>query len=394
MPHHRNDPQDSAEPSAQATELLHRLRESAEKSGWKGAKGKQIPIADVINAADGIPAPSGREHVIPRNLLAAYLGELRKFRHLKYSDTRTDHEKDSLPLQVLLLPYRSPVRQMPPEPVWHSSMSWASPYWEKHYTTAPIRAAYTAMNKWLHSGSSGRALPVRERALEIFGSEAFFQQAKHPGEKVFDSLNPKPVLSDPARLLPLINAFRVDPPLLTRAFDTVPLGEEEGGYHRTGPGRGLLVVENSTTYWSISQLLKHVDHGLGHVAWGIGNTFTASIGSLGRDDNISHVVYFGDLDTTGLRIPLTALRRRLPWLESVRPAVGLYDMLLRHGRPAKAMPKEARIAPAEARRLADWLDPAHRERAVDLLLRGERLAQEWVNLDRLSTETDWHGDVR
>ncbi|MFF0295175.1 Wadjet anti-phage system protein JetD domain-containing protein [Kitasatospora sp. NPDC004614] len=394
MPTRPSDPQEDGELSEQAVELLDRLRDRARDLGWDGTKRGYLSLTEVFDAAQGLPTPSGRERALPRRLLSDYLKELRSHGLLEYSDSATDREKTPLPLRVRLLPYRSSVRQVPPEPVWHSRMSWASPYWDRHYTTVTIRAAYTAMNSWFHSSPTGRPLPVRERALEIFGGEAFFQQAKHPAEKVFDDLKPKPILSNADELMPLVNAFQVDPPLLTRAFDTVPLDEEGGGYHRTGPGRGLLVVENATTYWSISHMLKHIDHGLGYVAWGIGNTFTASIGSLGPDDGVSHVVYFGDLDTTGLRIPLTALRRKLPWLEDIRPAVGLYDMLLRHGRPGRAMPKEARIKPAEAIRLAAWLDPRHRAQAVDLLLRGERLAQEWVSLDRLSTETDWYTDVR
>ncbi|BAJ26713.1 hypothetical protein KSE_08760 [Kitasatospora setae KM-6054] len=373
--------------------MLEALRTRAAEAGWAGTRRTTLTTNDLLAAARKLSLPPELQRSYRRDPLMEYLEELKAHEKVVYSASRTDREKSSLPLRTHLMPFRSTVRIVPPEPVWHSFMSWASRYWGMHYTTPPIRAAYSAMNSWFLGGQSGLALPVRERALKIFGRDPFFQQAKHPGEKVFDDLKPKPMLSDPAELMPLINAFHVDPPLLTRAFDTVPL-DEESGYHRTGPGRGLLVIENATTYWSLSHMLKHIDHGIGHVAWGIGNTFTASVGSIGPQDGISHVVYFGDLDATGLRIPLGALRRRLPWLDSIRPAVGLYDMLLRHGHPGKAMPKEARITPAEARRITDWLAPQHRAKAEALLLRGERLAQEWVSLDYLSTETSWYADVR
>ncbi|MFC8717710.1 Wadjet anti-phage system protein JetD domain-containing protein [Kitasatospora sp. NPDC057198] len=388
----RSDPPQE-EPGKQAAKLLEKLRARAAEAGWTGTRRTTLTAKDLLAAGREVSLPPELQRSYLRDLLMEYLEELKAHRKVIYSKSRTDKEKSPLPLEVQLMPFRSTARTVPPEPVWHSAMSWASPYWGRHYTTPPIRAAYSAMNNWFLGAPTGLALPIRERALKIFGGDPFFQQAKHPGEKVFDDLKPKPMLSDPTQLMRLINAFQVDPPLLTRAFDTVPL-DEESGYHRTGPGRGLLVIENATTYWSVSHMLKHIDHGLGHVAWGIGNTFTASIGSLDRRDGISHVVYFGDLDATGLRIPLGALRRRLPWLDSIRPAVGLYDMLLRHGRPGKAMPKEARIAPAEARRITDWLAPQHRVRAEALLLRGERLAQEWVSLDHLSTETDWYADMR
>ncbi|MFC8448383.1 Wadjet anti-phage system protein JetD domain-containing protein [Kitasatospora sp. NPDC057223] len=378
--------------SSRAADLLDRLRAHALGNGWQGTTQRRMPIADVLSAFKHLTVPPGREGDLPRRILSDHLSELAHAKQITFS-AATDRERTPLPLKVVLLPFRSTVRRIQPMPAWHSSLSWAEDYWAQPRTTDKIRAAYEALNSWLHRGQPGLRLPVRERALKIFGRHPYFQQPEHPAEKIFDRLKAKPLFSDYPELLIRINAFHVDPPLLTGAFDTVPL-EEDSGYHRLGRGRGLLVIENSTTYWSISHMLQHIDHGLGYIAWGIGNTFPASIGSIGPRDEISHVVYFGDLDAAGLRIPISALQRRLPGLPSVRPAVGLYDALLRHGHPGLVKPKEARISIAEAHRLAAWLHPRHRPQAVGLLLRGERLAQEWVSLDHLSTETHWYSDVR
>lgn len=386
-----NNPADST-PSDQALELLSLLHEQAFEGGWPGTTKRTVRKADFEKAFHQVPRPHGRETDLPSRLLSGYLAELAIAKYITPSPKK-DGEKVPLPLSIRVEPVRSVARDIPPMPLWHSKLSWAERYWALPYTTPKIRAVYEALNAWLHRGHWGIRLPLRERAMKIFGNHHYFQQAKHPAEKVFDKLKAKPLFSDREGLLELIDAFHVDPPLLAKAFRSVQL-EEDSGYHSFGTGRGLLIVENSTTYWSISHMLQHIDHRLGYVAWGIGNTFSASISSIDRRDGISDIVYFGDLDTSGLRIPLTAGRRAPAGLPPIRPAAELYDALFRLGTPGRVMPKEAKVTAAEAQRLAGWLEPRHRQRAIDLMLRGERLAQEWVSLDHLSTDEHWYSDVR
>ena len=54
------------------------------------------------------------------------------------------------------------------------------------------------------------------------------------------------------------------------------------------------------------------------------------------------ILYFGDLDAAGLRIPAAASElAQQDGLPSVRPATGLYTLLLRHGctgPPATCLP--------------------------------------------------------
>lgn len=80
-------------------------------------------------------------------------------------------------------------------------------------------------------------------------------------------------------------------------------------------------------------------------------------------------------------------------LPAIRPAAGLYDALLRLGRPqpvrsASGAPRPP-VPAARARDLAAWLAPGHRDRAATLLRTGRRLAQEAVGLAHLLRTDGW-----
>ncbi|MEV5258132.1 hypothetical protein ACIA71_06550 [Streptomyces anulatus] len=385
----------SSIPSEAALELLYGLREQALERGWSGTTERNVPIAEVREVFHRTVRLTGKEKELPNRIISTYLRELDGVDYIKASK-KTDRERVPLPWSIKLLPVRSAIKTTPPMPPWHSELAWVEEYWALPRTTAKIRAAYEALNVWLHSATASQImpLPVRERALRVFGRHGYFRQPQHPAEKILDTLKARPLFSDSDTLLKLICAFRVDPPLLTKSFRSIHL-EEGSGYHPIpGKGRGLLIIENSTTYWSISHMLGHIDHRLGHVAWGIGHSFQASIGSITHKDQISDIVYFGDLDVSGLSIPIGAGRRNPSRLPPIRPAVELYDALFRLGTPGHCLPKEAKVSAAKAEELASWLHPRHRSQAVALMLRGERLAQEWVGLDYLSTDDRWCTDVR
>jgi hypothetical protein len=107
---------------------------------------------------------------------------------------------------------------------------------------------------------------------------------------------------------------------------------------------------------------------------------------------VAAVAYFGDLDEKGLRIPANAAaladREGLP---PVRPAEGLYGALLERIRPARA---NRALATDPATELARWLAPAHREQVRDLLIAGQRAAQEAVSRAYLSRHDDWLAGLR
>ncbi|MFC5197080.1 Wadjet anti-phage system protein JetD domain-containing protein [Streptomyces kaempferi] len=274
-------------------------------------------------------------------------------------------------------------------PMWHPALTWLAAEWAT--ATPKQRSAYAAIDRWLKSGPDLFAIPLRERALEIFG--AFGSGADFPmPEKTFDTLSSGPLFSNPDRLDKLLHAFRPPPPLITETF---PLEEDDGHYCRVGTGDVLFVVENSTTWWSLVESLPD-DHRLGYVAWGLGGTFRASIRAIKAKHGITQIRYFGDLDTSGLRIPLRASSTALELvgLPPVQPAERLYRVLQSLGRPRPAAAKEASVSAGTASELARWLPAPCRAGGTQVLLDGNRLAQEWVSYRYLQQSTDWYDDVR
>ncbi|WP_234322773.1 Wadjet anti-phage system protein JetD domain-containing protein [Streptomyces sp. NRRL S-350] len=339
---------------------------------------------EVLGVFHRIPHRNVAEAFEPA-VLAGLLSALESNGLIEQTRQRTA-EKVSLPLKVKLLAERQRPA-VPPMPMWHPALSWLATSW----TTASSkqRAAYIAVNRWLKSGPDLFALPLRERCLEIFGTFGSEEDYLMP-EKALDDLNSGPLFSDAARVDQLLHAFRPPPPLITETF---PL-EDDSRYCRVGNGDVLFVVENATTWWSLVESLPQ-EHRLGYVAWGLGGTFRASIRAIKAKHGITQIRYFGDLDTSGLRIPLrtseTALELGLP---PVQPAEHLYRALVSLGRPRRAAAKEASISTATAVELAGWLPASCRASGVQILQAGNRLAQEWVTYRYLQQSTDWHADVR
>jgi len=208
---------------------------------------------------------------------------------------------------------------------------------------------------------------MRERSLEIFRDE-----------KALDRLTGTSLFS-PGRLdLELLRCRRVAPRLHAES---------------AGSGDILLVVENSDTFDSLLAVLRgNDDHRVGLVAWGAGTGFEASVLSIARLSHlIAEVRYFGDVDENGLRVPASAaVLAAAEGLPPIRPATGLYDALLGVGVPQAG---QRQVTPAAAADLVNWLDEDHREPVEELLLAGERLAQEAVGLAYLSQHDQWGHDL-
>ncbi|HET6484344.1 MAG TPA: Wadjet anti-phage system protein JetD domain-containing protein [Actinoplanes sp.] len=369
--------------SRPASNLLDELVTAAERVGWKQTARTRVAISRVWEAYHRIPvanADNEYDRAVLRRLLLDLeaSGQIRLLR----SD---DREKVALPTAIWLLPTRSATTPPATMPPWHPELRGLATLWPA--ATPKQRAAYAAVNRWLLTNPDRSRVPVRERSLEIFGRHGSAANFPTP-EKVLDTLRSGPFFSDREELLRLIGAFVVHPPLLAERF-TEAIGD--GYYHRVGGGRMLLVIENATTWWSVVNSLPE-QHDLGYVAWGLGNTFTASVKTLSARHAVAEIRYFGDLDLSGLRIPLsasaTAVGNGLP---QVRPAIHLYRDLLRLGLPIAA--KENAAASADATRLAGWLGE-NTSPVAALLTRGERLAQEWVGFRHLRANTAWHADVR
>lgn len=122
---------------------------------------------------------------------------------------------------------------------------------------------------------------------------------------------------------------------------------------------------------------------LGWVAYGAGNQFSSSVGSL-LHLPAAALAYFGDLDDEGLRIAAATARQAAKLgLPELRPHGVLYRMLLGRGR------RQARERtwkwPEDGLR---WLGPTLGDEVRERLADGW-LAQEWVNLEALEEETAW-----
>ncbi|MFD3400094.1 Wadjet anti-phage system protein JetD domain-containing protein [Kribbella sp. NPDC058693] len=223
------------------------------------------------------------------------------------------------------------------------------------------------MNTWLRDHCKEQdVLPLRERSLQIF---------KH--EKELDRLLSTGVFGPGRLTLELLRTFRTHPPLPSV---------------RIGNGPVLLVVENDNTFNSIRSTLATNPGPVGHLAWGAGGAFEASVRSCGELAGITRIRYFGDLDVDGLRIPrnaaTTAAEGALP---SLLPANGLYRRLLR---TESEQPGQRPALSDEASSLTSWIpDSSLRADIVDLLGRGVRIPQEALNASLLQADRSWIHDL-
>ncbi|MFI9100523.1 Wadjet anti-phage system protein JetD domain-containing protein [Streptomyces fildesensis] len=365
------------------SEFIRHLRAGATEAGWNGAHRTRVPLDDIRTAFRKVNNrnPDGEYEPL---LMSRQLDELEDLGLIEQFKQRT-RDKVSLPVKIWLCPTAPPRPAVPPMPHWHPDLYRLAGEWPT--ATPKQRAAYVAVNQWLMGDPDLFPVPLRERALEIFGtygSEADFPMP----EKTFDTLRSGTLFGDSTRLHATLRTFTTHPPLLAETF----LNEiGDGYYQRVGSGDILLVVENSATWWSLVHSLPS-KHRLGYVAWGLGGTFRASVNTLAAKHHIAEIRYFGDLDLSGIRIPhaasKTSIDRGHP---SVQPAECLYGALLELGRARGA--KEKSIEAGEACALAEWMPRAYRARAVGLLVAGQRLAQEWVGYRYLTRDTAWHADL-
>ncbi len=271
----------------------------------------------------------------------------------------------------------SGVAPSPPEASrfpWCPELSWAAGVRLSPEQFDELRKVH----RFLVAGGHTRpVVPSRERSLDLFGAEKRLDALARSG------------LFAPGRLCwELLRAKPEHPPLVWSVL---------------GPAPTMLVVENHHTYVSLGRVLPE-DGSIGVLAYGAGRAFVTSVGSalslpLAKEAKEAEqanegqapgrILYFGDLDESGLQIPIDAGARSLELgLPTVEPATALYALLFDCGTTARAV----RQVPADAaRRLAAWLGrpvlAAHAER---LLTVGRRLAQEWVGYERLVAQpAEW-----
>jgi hypothetical protein len=254
-------------------------------------------------------------------------------------------------------------RAAPPAPApdvaWHAQLNWVPAFLAHEHPSIAERSVLRAVNRFLGAGGGVRTAPLRERSLELLGDE-----------KALDVFV-RGRLFAPGRLtLDHIAATRVSPPLVAQ---------------RIGEGPTWLVVENYTTAHTLGALLP-ADGAIGTVVYGAGNQIGQLLPQI-ADAGPAALAYFGDLDIRGLEIAVAAGRTAADLgLPPLRPAVGLYRLLLDVGtpQPAGAVPAPRRLDAACA-----WLPETVHDDTAQLLRTGHRLAQEAVGVEVLVRAPRW-----
>lgn len=244
-------------------------------------------------------------------------------------------------------------RQIPV--AWHAALSWVPAFLAEDRPTPGEQALLRAANAWLGAGASRLVVPLRERSLQLTGDEKALDVASRGRLFIAGRLR-----------LELLAARRTSPPVADALV---------------GRGAVALLVENWATFESLAAALPP-DGSIGRLVYSAGNTLGVVLSAL-ADAPPQELAYFGDLDTRGLEIPASgahlAGQLGLPRLTA---AAGLYRLLLEHGRPA---PAETRPDAHRVTRAVGWLPAALRPHAQAVLAAGERLAQEAVGLELLTT---------
>ncbi|GAA0366230.1 DUF2399 domain-containing protein [Actinoallomurus spadix] len=331
----------------------------------RGRKGRRVHLRDlwaILDEADPALATDARR----RSVLAEVLEELDGARLLTrpHGDSYDRTEQPPLP-RFVTLPARPAPAPAHHQVVWHHTLNWVP----ETRITPVQRNRLEAVDRWLKTARrDATPAPLRERSLEIFGDE-----------KVLDRLLPTGLFGPGRLTLDLLVTYRA---VVRFTSETV------------GPGDLLLVVENADTFDSLVHVLRdRPGHRVGAVGWGAGAAFEASVLSVARlPFPVAEVAYFADLDEKGLRIPANAAAiAAAEGLPAVRPATGLYGALLERARPQSGRRKLTATAADE---VTAWLDPAHRAPARELLMAGQRAAQEAVGREYLTTTESWCADLR
>jgi hypothetical protein len=215
------------------------------------------------------------------------------------------------------------------------------------------------LNDFLKRGMGERSpVPIKERSLEIFGDE-----------KRLDQLQRGSALFGEGRLTPeMLRCFIVPEPL-----PWTP------GPNSAGP---ILIIENAATWHSYCRYNAECKL-FSAVVYGCGNRFMDSapyvaeiFKSIG---GVRRVLYFGDLDPQGLRIPQAASTRiQATGLPAVEPHLWSYRQLLTLG-AGRGQPCDYEPPSSEH---CDWLGECA-EPARQLFAAGHRLAQEHVGWEFL-----------
>ena len=225
------------------------------------------------------------------------------------------------------------------------------------------------LNEFYQAGGRHRpVVPIKERSLQIFGDE-----------KRLDAL-----LSS--------SLFRMD--RLTPESLRCEIVMEPPGWKRGPSADGpVLVLENAATWHSYARWNQECG-AFSAVVYGGGNRFIESsvfLQEILREvGGRRRVLYFGDLDAQGLRIPCRASTRTVARdLPPVEPDLWSYRRLLQF--PPCKKSDEEEDSSITAKELA-WLGPLATP-VGELLLRREWIPQEHLGWEFLSRQERWMEEI-
>lgn len=213
---------------------------------------------------------------------------------------------------------------------------WAPPL--AFLTTARVQVPFDELRRldaFLKAAPETRpVVPIKERSLELFGDE-----------KRLDLLADSTLFQPPGRL-DLRLHLRCEPVGVPPGWRRGPVG---------AAGQPLLVLENAATWHSYARW-NALRGAFSAVVYGDGNRFIDAIRHLpdlfAELGGQRPVLYFGDLDPAGLRIPQEAsARARAAGLPPIAPHLWSYRHLLAHA-PDALDPAEGDSGPDT---LCDWL---------------------------------------
>ena len=210
--------------------------------------------------------------------------------------------------------------------------------------------------------SQRQIIPIKERSLQIFGDE-----------KRLDLLLGSAIFRPDRLSLDLLKCEIVGEPF---------------GWKRGAIDTGkILVVENAATWHSYSRWNAQTKQ-FSAVVYGCGNRFAESVrylaDILAEFPSPQRVLYFGDLDLQGLRIPIEASKKSVRLgLPSIEPHLWSYANLLKIGQDKEVTVEVVEPASEiEYAWLSDLAEPVRK-----ILESSKRLAQEHVGWEFLHAHT-------
>ncbi len=213
----------------------------------------------------------------------------------------------------------------PPLPLWvqvvrasvepnmdYTSVPWVPElgFWPELKMPA-LEAARVINDFLLRRRTTLTMVPIKERSLEIFGDEKRLDALRSSADST---------LFGGRLALSALGAFVVPSPLPYRPADAA--------------GKPVLIVENHNSFWSFGEWNQTAKR-YAAVVYGCGNALLSSGAALEqvlREVRGTGAEYLGDLDPTGIRIPLDFNRSRNGEGIKVTPSLGFYWWLLENGR--------------------------------------------------------------